>query len=71
MTFEQFLTDKIFPIFTYVINWCGQMLNILMSNYIFKIIIYISIIFIIIGVIKSIYYMIIDKTNNKQKDKGD
>ena len=71
MTFEQFLTNKIFPVFMYMINWCGQMLNVLMSNYIFKIIIYMSIIFIILSVLKSIYYMIIDKTNSQQKDKGD
>ena len=70
MSFEDFLLNKIFPVFSYIINWSSQMLNLLMSNYIFKIIIYIGLAYFIINVIKSIINLIFFKTSTS-KDKGD
>lgn len=69
MSFELFL-NKIFSFFTYFINWTTQVLNNLMSNYIFKIIVYMSLIYFIINIIKNIIFIIFNKTNKTQKDKG-
>ena len=70
MSFEQFLTNNILPIIAKLITWAGQVLNTLMNNYIFMIIMYLGIIMVIIGVIKSIVEIILSKTNKTQKDKG-
>lgn len=69
MTFEQFL-NIIFSTFTNIILWCSKILNYLMSNFVFKIIIYIGLVYFIISVIKSIINLIFFKTSTS-KDKGD
>lgn len=70
MTFSQFLNNNIFPVFGYIINWLTQLLNYLLSNYIFKIIIFFSITTFIISIVKNIINIILNKTNTKEKDKG-
>lgn len=70
MTFQSFLTNNILPIFTNIINWCGSIINSLMNNYIFLIILYMGIIIAIIGTIKEIINIILNKANGKEKDKG-
>lgn len=71
MTFEYFLNNIILPVFVSIISFCSSMLNSLLSIFIFKIIIFISLIFVVIGVIKEIYYILFNKLNANQKDKGD
>lgn len=70
MTFESFLTNRILPIFTNIINWCSVILTNLMNNYVFLIIIYIGIIIVIISVIKEIINIILNRTNKTERDKG-
>lgn len=70
MSFNSFL-NSIFGIIPNILNWCNQILNSLMGNYVFMIIIYMGIIIIIINVIKSIIDLILNKTNNATKDKED
>lgn len=70
MTFSQWLNNSILPIFYYLINWIGNLLNSLMGNYIFKMIIYIGIIGLIISTIYEIIGIFTNK-GKKEKDKGD
>lgn len=70
MSFNSFL-NSIFSIIPNILNWCNQILNSLMNNYVFMIIIYMGIIIIIINVIKSIIDLIQNKTNGTTKDKED
>lgn len=70
MSFSQWLNNSILPIFSYIINWLTNLLNALMGNYIFKIIIYIGIVTLIISTIYEIIGIFTNK-GKKEKDKGD
>lgn len=70
MSFNSFL-ENIFGVIPHILSWCNNILNSLMQNYVFMIIIYMAIIIIIIGVIKSIIDLILNKTNKPSKDKED